>query len=55
MIALNNIVGKKEGAELSILGETLPELTDEDLREFTGKRRTGWDRIRNFINSLMVQ
>ncbi|KAK3108445.1 hypothetical protein FSP39_008087, partial [Pinctada imbricata] len=44
-IGIYNIHGKKENAELNLLGQTLPELTVQEVQEYAGNFRSLYTRI----------
>ncbi|OWF55492.1 phosphoenolpyruvate synthase [Mizuhopecten yessoensis] len=55
LISINNIVGNLEGGQLSILGQTVDGLTVEEIKQYVGKRRTFWDRLKIFIRFLSIK
>ncbi|XP_060065113.1 putative phosphoenolpyruvate synthase [Ylistrum balloti] len=55
LISINNIVGKLEAGQLSILGQTVEDLTLEEVKEYVGKQKTFWDRLKVFIRFYTIK
>lgn len=49
LISINNIIGNIAAGQLSILGQTVKDLTVKEVEEYVGKQRTFWDRLKTFI------
>ncbi|XP_033762375.1 uncharacterized phosphotransferase YvkC-like [Pecten maximus] len=53
--SINNIVGNLASGQMSVLGQTIEDLTVEEVKEYAGKERTFWDKLKVFVRYILIK
>ncbi|CAC5406724.1 unnamed protein product [Mytilus coruscus] len=51
-MATNNIIGKKDAAELNLIGQSVDDLSYQDVVDYSGGVPSFWRRLRTFLSSF---